>query len=148
MTPKDIERFWAKVEKTPGCWLWTGRTSPEGYGRFSLGKRGDGLAHRIAFELVHGPLLPGIKVLHSCDTPPCVRDDHLFAGTQKDNVLDAVQKGRHSSVVGRHWSTRKTHCKAGHPFDAVNTHVRPNGGRTCRTCRRKRKRHKAVRKEG
>lgn len=87
--------FWAYVEKSPACWLWTGSTRP---GKWPYGQvRYEGknqLAHRVAWILTYGPILPGFLVLHHCDTPACVRPDHLFLGTTSDNARDAIKKGR------------------------------------------------------
>jgi hypothetical protein len=96
MSPEVEARFWAKVQKTDSCWLWTGCKS-RGYGRFR--SRGNKVTsqrtHRVSWEIAHGPIPDGLKVLHRCDTPACVRPDHLFLGTQKENVWDSIQKGRH-----------------------------------------------------
>ncbi len=88
------DRLWARVEKTPTCWLWTGATAPMGwYGH--LAYQGRHLAaHRLSWELANGPIPRGLHVLHRCDNPPCVRPDHLFLGTNRDNVRDASCKGR------------------------------------------------------
>lgn len=93
-----IDRFMAFVEPVPeaGCWLWIGYINPRGYGEF--GVRDDVMrAHRFSFELHRRKLEKGEVVCHRCDTPSCVNPDHLFAGSQKDNLLDAVAKGRRAS---------------------------------------------------
>lgn len=92
------ERFWEKVDRTTtpdGCWIWTGCRHRPGYGRIGLdGGRKVAQAHRVAYELQVGPIPPGLHVCHTCDNPPCVRGDHLFVGTNADNVADKVRKGR------------------------------------------------------
>lgn len=89
-------RFWAKVDMTAGlfgCWTWTGFRDRKGYGRLMV----DGiprLAHRVAFELADGPIPAAVPLLHECDNPPCVRRDHLRAGTVAENNADMRAKGR------------------------------------------------------
>lgn len=75
------------------CWEWTGTCFTNGYGRATVDRRSVG-AHRRAYELSVGPIPAGLKVLHTCDNPPCVNPSHLFAGTTKDNAEDMVTKGR------------------------------------------------------
>jgi hypothetical protein len=76
--------------------LWTAARNVDGYG--SLGGI---LAHRIAWELASGSKIPtGACVLHRCDNPPCVNPDHLFLGSQADNVKDCVAKGRQARTRG------------------------------------------------
>lgn len=83
------ERFWARVDKSGCCWVWTGSCNNKGYGRF------DGeYAHRFSWRLLSGPIPDGLNVLHRCDNPPCVRPDHLFLGTVSDNARDMWAKGR------------------------------------------------------
>jgi hypothetical protein len=89
-----MERFWAKVEKSDGCWEWTGARLRRGYGRIRVTRQRQMLAHRMSWELAYGPIPEGLYVCHHCDNPPCVRPDHLFLGTNSDNMVDAHQKGR------------------------------------------------------
>ena len=90
-------RFWSKVQKSDGCWLWMPTsTFPYGYGAFYLNGT-NVAAHRYAWELVNGPIPAGLVVCHNCpggDNPRCCRPDHMFLGTLGDNTRDAVRKGR------------------------------------------------------
>ena len=96
-----VARFWAKVEKTASCWLWTATTVTGGYGMFRYQDRNQ-LAHRIAYELTYGPIPDGLLVCHHCDTPACCRPDHLFLGTTRENAADMVRKGRTGPRQGEH----------------------------------------------
>jgi hypothetical protein len=101
------EALWSRVRKTEGCWEWTGSQLRRRYGIFSF--RGTNhYAHRTAWELAFGPIPADKRVLHRCDNPPCCRPDHLFLGTQSENLLDMMAKGRriyptkHSDKVVSH----------------------------------------------
>lgn len=95
------ERFWEKVQKTEGCWLWTASCDGAGYGQLSTGQgRKIEKASRISWRLHFGEIPAGMNVLHRCDNPPCVRPDHLFLGTKKDNSQDMVAKGRSPNRKG------------------------------------------------
>lgn len=89
----DSNRFWSHVTrgKAGGCWIWSGLLTNTGYGRYGKGGR---RAHRIAYEIAFGSVPDGMCVLHKCDVPSCVRPDHLFLGTQADNMRDMARKGR------------------------------------------------------
>lgn len=96
MTPVELDRFWAKVDRSAGpdaCWTWTAATNGR-YGVVQLRGRQRG-AHRIALELALGrPLSPGMLACHTCDNPVCVNASHLFEGTDADNAADRGAKAR------------------------------------------------------
>lgn len=92
-----MDRFWQKVEKTEGCWNWKGAKHVKGYGAFRYNNR-MGRAHRASYEMFCGPIPDGMLVLHKCDNPSCVNPDHLFLGTNSDNMADKVAKGREAHV--------------------------------------------------
>lgn len=98
---KVLENFWAKVDKTPGhgpngdCWVWTEFIDNCGYGTGSISLvKGTNKAHRISYILTYGDFDRSLHVCHKCDNPPCIRPDHLFLGTPKDNMDDRTKKGR------------------------------------------------------
>lgn len=86
------------VVKTDGCWLWTGSTNHNGYGKLWVmnadGTRSKVRAHRLSYELHKGPIPKGVLVLHRCDNRTCTNPDHLYLGTHWDNAYDAVKRGR------------------------------------------------------
>lgn len=92
------ERLAARTVKGPSCWEVQGYQNPHnGYVLLcdsSSGRKVFRKAHRIAYELAHGPIPDGLVVMHSCDNPRCVNPDHLSVGTQADNIRDSVDKGR------------------------------------------------------
>ncbi len=85
---------WYTAEPNTGCWLWTGSRNQKGYGWSRIQGISTRMAHRISWLLHRGDIPEGVLVCHKCDTPSCVNPDHLFLGTQKDNLLDMSRKGR------------------------------------------------------
>jgi hypothetical protein len=91
------DRFWSKVAKgeADDCWLWLAHRKASGYGQFTVRKGVFMTSSRVALALSLGrPLESGEVACHVCDNPPCCNPAHLFAGTQRDNALDSVVKGR------------------------------------------------------
>ncbi len=104
------DRFWSKVEKSEGCWLWVGHRNKAGYGKLRNGSQHKYLlAHRASWLLAHGELPDELLVCHKCDNPPCVRPDHLFLGTDADNQRDMMRKGR--KVVPPQYGERNPRAK-------------------------------------
>lgn len=91
---EKLSRF---TDRSGECWIWTGCISgsrdPRPQMRDPLSRR-TRLASRVAWEVTYGPIPPGMFICHLCDNGKCVRPDHLFIGTQKDNIQDAARKGR------------------------------------------------------
>ena len=98
-TDRQIAAFCNKIdlESKPGCWIWKGAVSSDGYGASSFYPRKFVRAHRASYELHFGKIGDGLFVCHHCDTPLCVNPHHLYAGTVKENMRDAVNRGRMAS---------------------------------------------------
>lgn len=116
----DAQRYYVP-EPVTRCWLWQGVLDDYGYGRFWLhGKEFQ--AHRVLYEVAHGPIPKGLVIDHICRVKHCVNPDHLEAVTQKENTLRGL-RGR-----------QITHCMRGHEFTETNTRTTADGRRVCRAC--------------
>lgn len=132
--PRLPRRFWDKVTVVDGsgCWLWSAALDGKGYGHLNVGSRRDGTrrmagAHRVAYEALVASVGPGLELDHLCRVRRCVNPAHLEPVTRQINVL------RGESPAAEH--ARKTHCPAGHAYDAENTYT-SRRGRHCRICNR------------
>ena len=121
ITSSDEERFWSKVLKTADCWLWQA-CKTRGYGRFQLGRGRLAVAHRLAYELVIGPIPDGMTLHHRCENHACVKPWHLQVVTRASNTLMG------SSFRAR--NANKLCCPKGHPYSGVNN----RGKRICHVC--------------
>lgn len=128
--PTMEDRFWAKVEPTGFCWHWVGARDTNGYGVFNKG-RILGRAHRVAFELLVGPIPEGIVLDHLCRNTQCCNPDHLDPVTQTENM-----RRSHSPAMRRY---RADTCIRGHSL--LEAYIRrDNGQRICRHCSNLRRR--------
>lgn len=129
------ERFWEKVEIIPehACWEWLGALNGHGYGQISI-KRKPKKSHHVSWFL-HTGHWPKKWILHHCDNRSCIRPEHLYEGTRRENIDDMINRKRHYRAV---YNTEKTHCKRGHEFTEGNTRLYRNK-RCCRACANARK---------
>lgn len=133
------KRFWTFVNKTDTCWLWTGGTNqsgPRGYGRFCVRRGVHILAHRYAYELLVGPIPPGLQLDHvharGCRSKLCVNPAHLEPVTNQEN-----SRRRNALIVS---------CPRGHPLSGPNLYVTPKTNRRdCRECILRRSRERDAR---
>lgn len=139
LSEKDQARFWSKVAlpNENGCMLWLAGKSHDGYGQFFLLPYGRNVyAHTVSYFLAYGPIPSGMELDHvrsaGCANRHCVAPLHLEAVTHAENMK------RGETFAAR--KAAQTHCIHGHEFTEVNTQVKPNGNRNCRTCRRARDR--------
>lgn len=126
-------RFESKFVRGDGCWLWTAYRDKDGYGHFTESTL-PVPAHRYSYRLYVGEIPAAILVCHKCDNPACVKPEHLFLGTQKENLADQRSKGR---AAGK--PPLKDRCLNGHSLSGGNLNwVTPKGyfspQRYCRQC--------------
>lgn len=126
MTLAWPERFWERVDASGDCWEWTG-CIVRGYGQVAQPGGARRVAHRVSYELLVGSTPEGLELDHLCRNRRCVNPDHL------EPVTKSVNARRSYSVAGV--NARRAECVNGHPFDEVNTAMRPNGSRRCKRCR-------------
>ena len=126
MTEQQAFNFVSKIDFAgeQECWNWTGGRFDNRYGAVRYGGKSYRV-HRVAWMIAGGTIDDGLYVLHRCDNPTCVNPNHLFLGTQDDNMKDMAAKGR----------AKKIHCKRGHEYTPKNT-VWRGSFRRCLDCRR------------
>jgi hypothetical protein len=102
---KTLDRLNLYTDKAGDCWLWTATQNPSGYGQIKVGGKMV-RAHRVAYELEHGPIPDGLIIDHICHTPACVRPEHLRPATRKQNQENraGAQANNKSCVRGVSWN--------------------------------------------
>lgn len=124
---RDVKRFWAgiEVQQDGGCWNWRGSLRGDGYGTLRFENK-QMYAHRVAYELLIGPIPADLHLDHLCRNRRCANPAHLEPVTSKENLL----RGMARNAV----SVRTNRCYRGHEFTPSNTRIQSNGTRLCRTC--------------
>ena len=147
MGKENLEKlFMSHVLKTDSCWAWTGLRSGEDKRARLEYKHRSYVASRVAWFLKFGRFPPqNLFVCHHCDNPGCVNTEHLFLGTQKDNIRDAMAKGRYNreaqkrgSAISRKKRLSIKRCKRGHLYSKDNLIPKPEGRGECRECHKMR----------
>lgn len=128
-------RFWKKVDikSQNECWNWIGYKNKHGYGVMAINRDGKALvyAHRLSWIINKKTEIDKLCICHKCDNPSCVNPNHLFIGTQKDNVTDMFKKKR--GYI--HFLQKQTHCKRGHSYSGSNLYITSKKTRVCIACK-------------
>jgi hypothetical protein len=133
MTPREKAQqklLTNRIIDSNGCWLWTGGKQANGYGKIRFGT-GHWTTHRLSlFVFKPGEFSLSENVLHKpeCNNPSCFNPEHLYSGTQTDNMQDRIKSGNNPEL-------NKTHCIHGHEYTIENTYINKQGHRSCMACR-------------
>lgn len=112
-----MKAFWDQVHKTPDCWEWRGKQSPNGYGYIGSFQK----VHRLSYELHKGPIPKGLVVKHTCDNKLCVNPDHLELGTYSENLKEAYGRGLREPKTAQRDSIRLSEEQIQHIRTSSNT---------------------------
>lgn len=115
-----LDRLMARTDKAAagGCWEWQGSKDVQGYGRINIGNV-PRLVHRVAYELLVGPIPEGLELDHQCVNPPCLNPAHMAPVTHAENMA----------------RTRRSTCKRGHVFTDATVYTKGDGSRECAVCK-------------
>ena len=126
-TPDFLAKFWAQVDKSNDCWLWTGQLGTKGYGQFRDGSGAWWLPHRLSWAIANKADPGRLYVCHKCDVPACVNPKHMYLGTPQDNNSDRVQKGHQHDACGERNSqarlTRQQVVEIRNEYTSSNTTI-------------------------
>ena len=122
LTRTTEDRFWSKIDKSGDCWTWTASSNADGYGRFCLNNKME-YAHRVAYEMEHGPVSRALDIDHTCYNKSCVKPAHLRAASRKQNTenREGAQSNSKSGVRGVTWhkASRRWMAQVKHNGQAI-----------------------------
>lgn len=124
-----MDRFWNKVKKTDTCWIWVGYHNEAGYGMINI-KNKPYRAHRLAYEMLVGPIPEGLHIDHLCRVRDCVNPAHMEPVTNLENTRRGI-----GGLMASKRNAAITHCRQGHEFTPENTVMRGSKTRKFRGCR-------------
>lgn len=142
---EQLEKY-SVPDPNSGCWLWIRYQNKDGYGKLNVGNKVR-FSHRVSYEIYKGSIPKGMNVCHKCDTPACINPDHLWLGTQRENIIDMFKKGRAIRKINSGCFKQKTNCHKGHELSGNNLRVY-GGQRVCWICNIERqKKYRELNKE-